>query len=418
MKLRFQIFSGILNQAISSIINFSYGVYLLRTLEMADFGIYNMAFAAILFVSGASQGFFLVQMTVITPTMTVSTQRNFLARVQILLICAMGFLCVIAASASYFLSTTTYFSTGVVLIWPIVITSIAFMAKEFHIRLAFNDNRGLDAVAIHLVLACILLAAVIFTQTQEIVMSVSNALMLYALANIIAAMLGQLRSGLRMRGHNFNDLIETLRLVQSGGKWAFLTNIIFSLRSQAHTIIVGAALGPVGVAKINAARILVTPAVLVIPALSQVMLPRLSILREVGGIQNLRHLQRKITLGLMTVAISYAAFLLMVYPKLSNFVFGGRYDGLFWITALWCGFAIAQSVRSGFDITIQALRRFKLISAINVIGAFVALATVYVLTNIMGISGAVIGVACGELVVMAGFWLVLVRESANFVKEH
>jgi O-antigen/teichoic acid export membrane protein len=399
---------GLANQMISSATNFSFGLYLLRSLTLEEFGFYNIAFAIMLFFGGFGQGFFLLQMVVYTPGKSGAERTDFAARILLLLIFACLAGLALTVPLVLLLKALTGGSFG--LDWFVILVGVmsaAFMIKEFHIRHAFNEDKGARAVAVHAYLALSLLTGVLLQRLNGSPMTLQLALIFYAGSHVIAAIVGHVMAGLRLTNHSRQSLLNDLREIAGGGRWASATNVVYFLRGQAHTIVVAALLGPVSVAKINAARLLVTPAVLAIPALGHVALPRLAALAATGERQVLQRMQRKIGLGLLTIAFGYCALLLTAWPILSEMVLGEAYGGLFWIMALWCLYALCLALRNGIEWGAQVLKMFRYITAVSTLSAIVALSSVAVLTGLVGLEGAVIGVIAAEVVLSAGLWLIL-----------
>jgi len=399
--------AGISNQAISSFTNFAFSLYLLRQLEPIDFGLYNISFAIMLFLGGFGQSFFLLQMVVNTPSKPQDERAGFAGRILLMLVIACILGVALIGSGVWLFQTAigkTYGPHG--FLGGVGAMAIAYILKEFQIRHAFNEGNGRRAVLVHTVLALALLGGVILLLSIGQTLGLETAVILYAGAHLLAAIAGHLLSGLSVTGHSLSDLRSDLAEITGGGIWASLTNIVYFLRGQAHTIIVAILIGPVGVASVNAARLLVTPAVLAIPALSQVVLPRLAAIAEKGDMRLLGSMQRKIALGLLAIAISYSALLILAWPLLSGAVLGEKYSGLFVIVVLWCIYACTLALRNSFEWVAQARKKFREISVISLFGAVAALASVAYLVSVLALEGAVVGAIFGEVVMIAGLALI------------
>ena len=130
------------------------------------------------------------------------------------------------------------------------------------------------------------------------------------------------------------QLIIVFKELWKGGKWGSFTNIVYTIRSQAHTIIATILIGPVGVGNLNAARLFITPAVMVIPVISQLAMPRLSVLRET----NKSNLMKKgvwLTKIYLGFGILYSIMLLISYNFLIRNFFNESYGDLFMLTVLF-----------------------------------------------------------------------------------
>ena len=406
-KLRRLLSAGLGNQVISSLTNFVFGVYLLKTMLPADYGLYNIAFAVMVFIGGFSQGFFLVQMTVLSPAKHAYERTAFAERTLLLL--ATACLVFLALAAFGILALQVYgIPLGTAsLPWLIALTSVAYMLKEFHIRHAFNESRGRDAVFIHAALALVLLIGVLVSETIGHDMQVDTAMFLYMLAHVLAAALGQWRSGITFSRQPIAQLRATLRELRIGGKWAAATNVVYAIRNQAHTVVVAASIGAVGVAQLSASRLLVTPAILLLPALSQVALSKLAELRVTQGDAGLWRAQRRITMGLLAIAFGYSILLLASYPLISSLVLGQTYVDLFWVTAAWCAYALAMAMRSSLELVAQVQYRFAHLTVVNTICAIITLLATLLLSFNFGILGAALGLTLGEFATYIGFTYVI-----------
>jgi O-antigen/teichoic acid export membrane protein len=275
--------------------------------------------------------------------------------------------------------------------------SIAYLLKEFFIRHAYNVRKEIWALAVNLILfasMAILLAGQYFS---HITLTVEAALWIYTLAHIIAAVFGCFKSRLPFKKIHSRGLGEDWRESWRDGLWASITNLVSFLRGQAHTIVAVALMGPIGVGKINAARLFVTPAVMLTPALAQIAIPRLSTLRT-QGMQKMLSASRLVTAALFAVAMLYSIVLLMTYYFISPLIMGFKYENLFTLTMAWCVYACIFSMRSGAEMNMQALMEFKFITSANIYSAFMALGFSFILALIWSLPGIVIGLAIGEMV--------------------
>ena len=395
------------SQAISSLTNLGYGLYLLRMLTPGDFGRYSIGFAAMLLLGGFSQSFFLIQMVVHSPAKAVAERERYAARIFLMLAGSCLALLALVIPTAWVLSMLNSGTAGVV-IW-VAFMAVAYALKEFYTRQAFNENRGGRAVVIHATVASLLLLGVGLAALLGMTMTLELALGFYFGAHACAAAAGHALAGLPMRGHSLSEIKADLAEIAAGGRWAALTNLLYFLRTHAHTIIVATILGPVGVAKMNAGRLLVTPATILIPTMSQVALPRMAEVTERGGRTAVIGLTWKVGLGLISIVLVYSILLLSFWPQLSELILGQKYDGLFWVVALWCVYACFLAVRNSTEWAAQAMRLFRSLTLISALCAVVALASVWILMDRCGIEGAVLGIITGELAMVAGVCYLVLR---------
>jgi O-antigen/teichoic acid export membrane protein len=297
----------------------------------------------------------------------------------------------------------------------VTLMAVAYALKEFHTRHAFNEDRGGRAVLIHATLALLLLLGTVGVALWGATMSLELAFVLYAGAHAGAALTGHALAGLPMRGHSLVAMRADLVEIATGGRWAALTNLVYFLRTHAHTIVVTLALGVVSVAQLQAARLLVTPALLVIPAMSQVALPRIAATVRSEGWPAVLILQRRVAISMFAIAVIYSVALLSAWPMLSGWVLGGEYSDLFGVAALWCVFAGILAVRNSFEWVVQAMRMFRQLTVISALCAPIALISVWGIASLGGLEGAVLGVIVGELAMVLGVGYLVLRSPKGIV---
>lgn len=391
---------SVLNQVVSSGTNFALGVYLVRMLPPSEFGLYGIGFAISLFYFGIGHSLFLTQMVVHTPEKHPDDRVPYAGRMFLLvsLFCAATILLIalLLLTANLVWESVAQHTQ---LASAIMAASITYLLKDFFVRHAYNVRRESLALLIHAVIACTM-AVLLWLQYQYVKdISVELALRIYAVAQASGAILGYISSRLPVANHQRCQLFDDLDEAWHGGKWASITNLVYFARTQAHTIVVASLLGPVGVATLNAARLLVTPAIMVTPALSQVTMPRLAAARSQGD-DRLKNLGRWVSFALLVIALLYSAILLGGYGTIVNKIYGEKYQEIFMITVLWCLYACLLALRNGAEMTGQVLKEFKYLSSANTYSTIITLIVSYSLTVNFGLFGAMIGLILGEIVLI------------------
>ena len=400
---------SVLNQMISSATNFALGLYLVRMLQPAEFGLYSISFAICLFYSGIGNALFLTQMVVHTPDKMLEDRMAYAMRMLILvaIFCVSTVLIsalIVLVGRELWSPIAEHTSLGI----AIAAASAAYLLKDFFIRHAYNKQKESWALTINSVVA-LMLVVMLWTQNYyKFQFSVEIALWIYALANASAAVYGYILAGLRFYGITKSALVFDAREAWRGGRWASITNFVYFIRIHAHTIIVTTVVGPLGVANLSAARLLVTPAVMLTPALGQVAMPRLASMRLYGS-RKIINASLSVGIGLLMVAILYSVILLLAYDWIVSVVLGDKYTDLFTITMMWCLYTCLLALRNGAEIAMQVLNKFKKLSAASFFSAFVSLIATYWLVMFHGTTGALIGISMGELAMITLIYLNLKR---------
>jgi O-antigen/teichoic acid export membrane protein len=386
------------NQVISSGSNFALGLYLVRTLSSVEFGLYGIAFAISLFYTGIGNSLFLTQMVVHTPDKLSEDRLPYAGRMFIALCGFNAAFCtcmviVLGTVAAIFFNEYLYYSLAIVAV------SVASLSKDFFIRHAYNHGQENWVLIINSALTVSMISALAILHFYGISITVVLALWLYALAHAIASICGYALSRLPLQGARWILIRADVLESWVGGSWATATNILYLLRTQAYTVVVASVLGPIGVAKLNAARLFITPTVMLTPALSQVFLPRLA--QSVHNAPSRVFFKgRLFTAVLLMITISYSLLLFSVFDFIELSVTQGRYGSLFWLVAGWAVFSCVLSIRNGQEIAFQALRWFKYQTIANAPSAIITVIAVTLLTNWYGPGGAISGLILGELVLV------------------
>ena len=411
-KLKLFATSG-LNQMISSGTNFLINLYLISVFSPNSFGIYGIGFAIVLFIGGLGNSFFLTQMVVIYPLKNQDKRDDFVINVLNLIIvfCGILFLLIIPISLlNNFILVDYLFSKT--LIPAIIFASVMYLLKEFFVRTAYNDRKEFIAIYIHssILITVVLLYVLARVLIKEL--DISIAFTIYGVSHLAGVFVGAYLLKIKPVFTLRKELIIVLKELWVDGKWATITNVVYMLRSQTHIIIALLIIGTVAVGNMNAARLFITPAVMIIPVISQLALPRLSKLREINKLDMFKK-GRWLTVVYLSFGLVYSSVLLSSYEiVISNFV-NESYGDLFVLTLLWCIYAIILAIRNSQDIIAQVLRKFKKLTVINFLSAIITLIASYFLAKTFGLNGVLIGMIIGELFLILMLFFILKKENIN-----
>lgn len=381
------------NQAICSLTNFFFLLYLVRVLDSIEFGYYSIAFAVLLGAGAVLQGLFLVQMITQLPVWEKTGRTYLVSAVLVLQILVCMFLGFAITVGTYFLLGYTKI-TICTLLTAAAITTHAI--KEFLVRYFFaTKNKYIAVVCVNGMLAFTLCLTVIFGPECW---TSNTAIFAFFLAHFTAAVLALVLAKLPLYEMRLTYLREAAAAIAPGGYWASVSALIYTARASAHTFIVALMVGPADVGRMNAARVLVTPATIIIPSLSNVILPEMVLVATADGAPRVYPLAVKASGVIFSITLLYSAVLMMVWELAQIHVLGDTYRDSRNIVALWCLYAMAISIRSGMEWGLQALKKFRLIARINIIGSSITIVAVAILTYFCGILGAINGALIGEAI--------------------
>jgi O-antigen/teichoic acid export membrane protein len=401
---------SVLNQVVSSGTNFALGLYLVRALSQEDFGLYSIGFAICLFYAGFGNALFLTQMVVNAPDKPVAQRSGYIASMGVAdaLFCATTFLVVLVTlplSSELLPWLKSYVDFGI----AVAAASGAYHFKELFARYAYTARREIWALGINLVIALALACLVIIQHLRDIEFTAVIALWLYAGAQIAGAVAGQLFARLPFTTVNARQMYADVKEAWEGARWAVPTNIIYSIRGQAHTIVTAALAGPVGVAYLNATRLLITPAIFIMPALSQVVLPRLATAR-VENKERVLRLGLQFSVAVLGVSLLYSGILLIFLSPITHLVLGDKYTPDFYLTLAWCVFVCIHVFSINGIMIAQVLKRFRSILLLNIATVVVMMAAIYVMYKMLGVPGIIYGMTAGDLFLSVIAWRLVVNE--------
>lgn len=401
---------SVLNQVVSSGVNFVLGLYLVRVLSHTDFGLYSIGFAISLFYAGIGNALFLTQMVVNFPDKPATRQSAYVASVGAAdgAFCALTFLSaliLLPVIAIVFPAINQYVGLGI----AVAAASGAYHIKDLFTRYSYTARREIWALKINMIIALVLLVQLGVLHASGVSFTAAGVLWLYAISQLAGAVAGQLYAKLPFSEVRFDQIRADVKEAWEGARWAVPTNVLYTLRGQAHTIVTAALAGPMGVAFLNATRLLVTPAIFVMPALTQVVLPRLATARSQNKARVLS-LGAQFTAAVLLVSVLYSVVLLVFLEPITQLVLGEKYEADVPMTLAWCVFVIVHVLCINGIMVAQVLKQFQSIFVLNVATVVIMVAAIYVLNRICGVPGVIYGMATGDIFLAVIAWRLIVKE--------
>lgn len=402
---------SVLNQAVSSGTNFILGIYLVRVLTPEQFGLYGIGFAISLFYAGIGSSLFLTQMVVNAPDKPLDERLTYAA--------SMGKAVAVFCALTVLISLLVLPGLGA--IWPwfgnytkygfaVTAASVGYLLKDFFVRHAYTTRKEIWALEINVAVAASLAVLLMLQYQQSIEIMATGALCIYALCHLAAAATGQILSQLPLLAVQGNKVLRDTQEAWVQGRWALMTTMMYSLRTQAYIFVTAWGVGPSGVAYLNAARLLVTPASMLTPAISQVFMPRLAELRKYGRGRVVK-VGTLFTVLLLGVALIYSGTLLVLLNHVVPLVLGTKYDSVFGIVFGWSVVMCFLAVRNGGELILQALKSFRSLMIVNAVSALIAIIAVVGLLGFVGLYGPVYGLALAELFLAVVYiWIIYNNE--------
>lgn len=406
---------SVLNQCVGSGANFALGLYLVRTLIPMEFGLYGIALVACLLYAGLGDGLFLKQMVVHLPDRRRIERACYAASILAL---------VGLFSLSTLMLASLLIGAALMAGWPsvdlghlalaTVASAIANLMKNYFVTLAYSLKQESKALTVNTAWAFALLLILATLHDSGWVTDAASALWIFAAANLVAALFGFGITSLPLKEVRWQAMRHDFAEAFVGGRWAAGGTTVIWLQSQAYVYVTTIFVGPMGVALANASRMLVTPFTFLLPAITQLLLPRLAGLRnsDKGAMYRMGELYTVFLAGLGAL---YLLILWFGATKLIPLLVGERYsvEEILPLLMAWGCVLLLQLTRDGASLTMLALKAFRRLLFVNAATATVAIFTSVILAIWFGIPGAIFGVGVGEALLAASLWYLIRRERNN-----
>jgi len=115
----------------------------------------------------------------------------------------------------------------------------------------------------------------------------------------------------------------------------------------------------------------------------------------------MRHKAVLVSMALLGVTLSFAAFLTIEAPRVGHLLYGGKYSSQIWLMPVLCLIPVVNGVAMGFSMALRASQkpRFDLIS--NLFAAPVAIVSAVLFMHVWGLAGAAVSMVLSFLVLTA-----------------
>lgn len=392
---------SVLNQVIGSGTSFVLGLYLVRILVPAEFGLYGIGFAIVLLYSGVGNALFLTQMVVHVPEKAPEERLLYAARMltALLIFCVLSAVLaslILVVGNQIWLPLRAYDDA----IIAIVAASLAYLIKDFFVRHSYTARKEIWALGINSGIA-IALFLLLFVQHQNQggIIAV-EVLWYFAISNLVGVFIGFLLVRLPLLSISIKEIINDWKEAWHGGVWALGGGVVIWSQSQAYVYVTAVIAGPAAVGMANAAKLLITPAVFLLTATNQVLMPRLATLR-VTNVNKMLKISDYVAIGFVLFALIYTLFFWVRRDALLALIVGDKYQNITQLVLAWCFVLIFQFSRTGTSVVLQVMKKFRRIMLDNLWSAIAAILCAVILLPLLGVLGAVIGTAIGELILSA-----------------
>lgn len=405
------------SQILNSLTNFAIVLYLVRVLSKDDFGLYSLGFAAHLVVAAILAAVFAVQYVVNIPDQMVHDKRVYaMHHVAAVALVATLFMLIAVIQKPLFLMSGS--ESGVIhdlleLSLPIALAVLGFATRDMLLRIAYVERKERLVLGSAVTSAAITGFLFFVAYSLSIIPRAAIALAFVALGQIAGALFVLALLNLPWRKFSLAGLRHTFADSWRGGRWHAMTSIVYSIRTQAHNFIIPPIIGLAALAEVNAARLLLTPAVMVIPPLYQIIMPRLAE-RHASDPGYMQRATWLIVGGLVGFTLIYSSALLLTLDWVLPLTLGHDYAHLGSVVTAWCAFTVFLAARNGLTMGMEVRKGFRALLAINTIAALIAVVLAAGLAILWGGLGAIWALALAELALCLLLYREVVRSRNDF----
>lgn len=396
------------SQFIASGLNFFWTIYFVSLLSPSDFGIYTMCVAFVLLYAGMGNALFFTQMVVSAPSWKAKDRsKNF---GNTLLLASMASLLLFVLFWFFFLFIFFLYALNPDYLW--LFSGGSFACLMHFVRLYFvsvsysNRKEGpllfINAAAV--VPVGVLLLAQGFWGFE--VKDPGGALFFYGWSALCSICVGIYIYRDLFKEIKIKEALSLARDFYPKGRWALGGVLATSIQNQGYNYFLAALVGPAAVGVANAARLIITPFNFLVPALTQMLLPRLAEFRETNRKKMIRE-GVIFSFGLASCALGYSLLMYFsldsIIPRIINDQYDSKEVGS--VMIIWFFVLIVQALRTGLGNIMMATQHFKILTVITILGGVSALCAIYPLTEVYGVQGAVFTVGVGELIMSVSFMI-------------
>ncbi len=395
-----------MDQVLLSGANFAVGILLIRKASASDYGMFVLVQSTVLLLLTAQASWLTSPLAILVPKRTPQigaqmvgavegAQRRFLLRLALVAICVPALAYATGAWDGF---TAAVIAAGVIAGWSALKRD--YMRKMLLIYSRANTLLGADAVYVAIFVAGTALA--VFAPRQTVICAV--------IAMAVAAWVGEkvaCAALARDPGWIAGSATVFLRELRPLGIWATVGALSYWLFSQSYNYILVSRLDLRAVADVNASRLLIMPAIVLIVGLDSLLVPKSAGWLASVGIGPMLKRLAIVFFGIVAIEIGYLMLVWIFRDWLTREFLHKSIGNRDRLLVLWGSIALIGLLRTVVQSALIALEPLKVMAGITGIGAIVSLVLMWFAVNWWGPAGVLIGQIAGDTVVIVGFALLL-----------
>jgi O-antigen/teichoic acid export membrane protein len=401
--------SAVIDQALLSAANFLVGLLLIRNCSDEDYGHYVLGFTALLLLTGLQGAYIGGPLAVLAPRQSPERKRRMLASLYHQSGRWTGRIALGLALLCGLLGLGGLLSPELATLGAVYCAVGAFALQREYLRTGLMIYERPQAVLrADLVYVALLLAGVAAAAltTRPAAPWAFAAMAFAALAGGLLAR----RELARSPGLHGEELSGLWRELAPLGGWAMAGWLVYWSFSQGYNYVVAGTLDLVAVAALNAVRLLLMPANLMVTGIKQLLLPMAARWHQSLGLDPM--LRRLLAFAAVVMALSLIYFGLLwllrdwVFAVLLKKQFADRDQMLL----LWMLMFLLSGVRDLLMTALLVREQFRSMTGLSTVAAVLSLLTCWLGTQHYGAAGAILGLVLGEAINLVGVLGLILRE--------
>jgi O-antigen/teichoic acid export membrane protein len=402
-KSRLYPFFAVSDQALLSLINLLSNVFIIRLSTKSEFGIYSVGFASIILFSGLTHALITLQMTLIAPEKPEAERNVYFGSMFIVMVGVVSvfiFVALLGVFISADIMPSDYRSLIIVVVVsvPGVIT-MQFMRQYYYFFSLAHRILLFDLSFFLTYFICLLLLAYFEVSSIHLWALIINGAVAFVLG--LTALLSSVQVDIKK---SFGLARRSFKEAWKSGAWAVLGSLLSVLQTQGYIYLLLFLRGASSVAEMNAARLFLSPLLVMSTGFSRVMIPKMAMLKAEGNINQAVKLAIKVMLLLIVALLFYLGFIVFSWDWLAGYMEGKGYEYLGVLVAMWGVYFVGSVMANTPSELLQIFREFRLLTLSGmVMSAFVLVGSIPAIIY-LGVFGAIFTLIIGEIGMAALLW--------------
>ncbi|QDL53400.1 lipopolysaccharide biosynthesis protein [Rhodoferax aquaticus] len=400
---------SVVDQLLLSGLNFLIGVALIRFAAKETYGLYSQLMGAGLLSTTLLGALVCTALTTLAMRLDEHARRQMVARVARLQWLIAGVLAVVAGVAMGILDEVLdlhenpFLLAGAFALWI-----WALAAREYCRTALFIEGVPEKVASVDFVFVVLTLLGGVGLYWLERV-TVTEIIFVMALSNALAAALPSVGLVRRLEPNTSRQaFVADARALWALSRWAVVGALLGWMGNNSYLYLTGGLVGVAALADMNAARLVLTPIVVIGTAWAKLAQPAMGQLIAQSNWRGVRQFMLKSLLAMEAFAVVYILAMWLFFPWLSAHFLGEKYQGIMGLVLMWAAYFAINAARSMGTILLTSFGAFRALFWQGAVSLVVLLALSWVLIPRYGVWGALAAMVAVELLELLTNHLLLI----------